>query len=28
VVLLKGLPEKLPISRRQWPMVKEAVRPG
>lgn len=28
VVLLKGLPEKLPISRRQWPLVKEAVRPG
>jgi two-component system response regulator AlgR len=28
VVLLKDFPEKLPISRRQWPLVKEAVRPG
>ena len=28
VVLLKDFPEELPISRRQWPLVKEAVRPG
>lgn len=26
-VLLKELPEKLPISRRQWPTVKAAARP-
>ncbi len=27
-VLLKELPERLPISRRQWPTVKAAARPG
>jgi two-component system response regulator AlgR len=26
-VLLKELPERLPISRRQWPTVKAAARP-
>ncbi|MFN9805731.1 MAG: LytTR family DNA-binding domain-containing protein, partial [Betaproteobacteria bacterium] len=27
-VLLKELPERLPISRRQWPAVKAAARPA
>ncbi len=27
-VLLNGLGERLPISRRQWPTVKAAAKPG
>jgi two-component system response regulator AlgR len=27
-VLLKDLAERLPISRRQWPAVKAAAKPG
>jgi two-component system response regulator AlgR len=27
-VLLKELPERLPISRRQWPAVKAAAKPA
>jgi hypothetical protein len=26
-LLLKELPERLPISRRQWPTVKAAAKP-
>ena len=25
VILLDGVPEQLPVSRRQWPAVKEAL---
>jgi two-component system response regulator AlgR len=25
VMILEGLPEQLPVSRRQWPAVKEAL---
>jgi len=24
-ILLRGLPERLPVSRRQWPVVKQAL---